>query len=133
VIKREYLMNKSEISIAIVKNPDNQYLISLRPTDVHQGGKWEFPGGKVEQGEQPEQAMCRELFEEVGLTAVDYQLLETKYFDYGDTALNLYFYLVTGFSGQAQGKEGQPIKWVSKAELASYEFPKANKTVIANL
>ena len=126
-------MNKSDISIAIVKDSDDLYLISLRPTNAHQGGKWEFPGGKVEQGELPEQAMCRELLEEVGLIAIDYRLFETKFFDYGDTALNLHFYLVSGFSGQAQGKEGQPIKWVSKAELASYEFPKANKTVIANL
>jgi len=126
-------MKTDEISIAVVRNPEELYLISLRPTDAHQGGKWEFPGGKVEQGEKPDQAMGRELFEEVGLTAVDYQLLETKFFDYGDAALNLHFYLVTEFSGQAEGKEGQSIKWVSKAELASYEFPKANKTVIATL
>jgi len=123
-------MKITDISIAIVKNTDNQFLISLRAKDVHQGGKWEFPGGKVEQGEQPEQAMCRELLEEVGITAVDYQLLETKFFDYGDAALNLHFYLVAGFTGIAQGKEGQPIKWVSRAGLADYDFPKANQSVI---
>ena len=126
-------MKTTEISIAIVKNADNQFLISLRAKDVHQGGKWEFPGGKVEQGEQPEQAMCRELVEEVGLIAVDYQLLETKFFDYGDAALNLHFYLVTDFTGIARGKEGQPINWVSKTELADYEFPKANQSVIDTL
>ena len=126
-------MNKNEISIAIVKNSENLYLISLRPDGIHQGGKWEFPGGKVEQNESPEQAMCRELGEEVGLYAIDYQLLESKFFAYGDTALYLHFYLVTQFSGEAHGREGQPIKWVSKAQLALYEFPDANKTVIEQL
>ena len=126
-------MKTNEISIAIVKNSQDLFLISLRPKGVHQGDKWEFPGGKVEQNETPEQAMCRELIEEVGLTAIDYRLIESKFFDYGDTALQLHFYLVTQFSGRAQGREGQPIKWVSKAELALYEFPDANKTVIKQL
>lgn len=126
-------MKTNEISIAIVKNSQDLFLISLRPKGVHQGDKWEFPGGKVEQNETPEQAMCRELIEEVGLTAIDYRLIESKFFDYGDTALQLHFYLVTQFSGRAQGREGQPIKWVSKAELALYEFPDANKTVIEQL
>ena len=126
-------MKKNEISIAIVKNSQDLFLISLRPEGVHQGGKWEFPGGKVEPDETPQQAMCRELFEEVGLKAVDYQLIESKFFDYGDTQLYLHFYLVTQFSGEARGREGQPIKWVGKAELALYEFPDANKTVIEQL
>ena len=126
-------MKTNEISIAIVKNSQDLFLISLRPKGVHQGDKWEFPGGKVEQNETPEQAMCRELIEEVGLTAIDYRLIESKFFDYGDTALQLHFYLVTQFSGRAQGREGQPIKWVSKTELALYEFPDANKTVIEQL
>jgi 8-oxo-dGTP diphosphatase len=126
-------MKKTNISIAIVKNSDDLFLISFRPKDVHQGRKWEFPGGKVEKNELPAQAMCRELFEEVGLTALDYQLIESKFFDYGDSALDLHFYLVTQFSGEAQGKEGQPIKWVSKEQLALYEFPEANATVIKQL
>lgn len=126
-------MKKNEISIAIVKNSEDLYLISLRPEEVHQGGKWEFPGGKVEKNELPEQAMCRELSEEVGVNALDYRLLESKYFDYGDTALHLHFYLVTRFTGKAQGKEDQPIKWVSKAQLAFYAFPEANNSIIEQL
>lgn len=126
-------MKKNEISIAIVKNSEDLFLISLRPQGVHQGGKWEFPGGKVEKNETAEQAMCRELFEEVGLNAINYQLIEAKFFDCGDRALQLHFYLVTQFSGRAQGREGQPVKWVSKAQLSLYEFPDANKTVIEQL
>ncbi len=126
-------MKKNEISIAIVKNSQNLFLICLRPKGVHQGEKWEFPGGKVEKSETSEQAMCRELSEEVGLNAINYQLIESKFFDYGDQKLNLHFYLVTQFAGEAQGKEGQPIKWVSKAQLALYSFPQANQTVIEQL
>ncbi|PKG38353.1 8-oxo-dGTP diphosphatase MutT [Psychromonas sp. Urea-02u-13] len=121
------------ISIAIVKKNDQSYLIALRPSDSHQGGKWEFPGGKVEENETPEEAMLRELHEEVGLVATDYTLFEKLFFDYGDKQLNLHFYLVTKFTGEAFGKEGQPIKWVSHKALESYDFPEANKTVIAKL
>ncbi len=125
-------MAVNEISIAIVKD-NNSYLICLRPDHVHQGGKWEFPGGKVENNETAEQAMCRELKEEVGLTAADYQLFEAKFFDYGDKQLQLNFFLVSSYSGEAQGKEGQPVKWVSKAQLGEYQFPEANKSIIAKL
>ena len=127
------MMQKTDISIAIVKNSEDLFLISLRPLSVDQGGKWEFPGGKVEKNEFPEQAMCRELLEEVGLTVLEYQLLESKTFDYTDRSLRLHFYLVTHFSGKAQGKEGQSIKWVNKEQLALYEFPDANKTVLERL
>ncbi|MFT6986949.1 MAG: 8-oxo-dGTP diphosphatase [Psychromonas sp.] len=126
-------MKTAEISIAIVRNSENLFLICLRPEDLHQGGKWEFPGGKIEQNETPEQAMCRELSEEVGLNALSYQRIESKFFDYGDRELHLHFYLVTKFSGEAQGKQGQPSKWVSKAQLALYEFPQANKSIIEQL
>ena len=57
-----------DISIAIVKNEQSNYLIALRAIDSHQGGKWEFPGGKVEVNEEPTEAMLRELFEEVGFS-----------------------------------------------------------------
>lgn len=126
-------MKKNKISIAIVKSVNNQFLISFRPKGVHQGEKWEFPGGKTEKGELTDQAMRRELLEETGLVALEYQLLESISFDYDDLALDLYFYLVTEFSGEAQGKEDQLIKWVSKEDLLLHEFPDANKTVIEKL
>jgi len=122
-----------DISIAIVKNSDDNYLICLRPDDSHQGGKWEFPGGKIEEGESAEQGMLRELFEEVGLTATHFQLFEKLFFDYGDKQLNLHFYLIEAFTGAAFAKEGQPLRWVSKGQLADYDFPAANKQVIEKL
>lgn len=126
-------MKTIDISVAIIKNVQDHFLITLRADESHQGGKWEFPGGKVEKGEVPEQAMCRELFEEVGLIPTQYRLFEKLFFDYGDKQLNLYFYLVEGFTGEARGKEGQPLKWVSKAELSDYTFPEANQRIIEQL
>lgn len=126
-------MKNIGISIAVVKNPQNLFLICLRPDHVHQGGKWEFPGGKIKKNESAEQAMLRELKEEVAITAVDYHLLETIFFDYGDKQLNLNFFLVSKFTGEAFAKEGQTMQWVNKAELVNYSFPDANATIIKKL
>jgi 8-oxo-dGTP diphosphatase len=126
-------MKNIDISIAIVKNPQNLFLICLRPDHVHQGGKWEFPGGKIHKNESAEQAMLRELKEEVAITAVDYRLLETTFFDYGDKQLNLNFFLVSQFTGEARSQEGQSIQWVNKAELVNYSFPDANAAIIKKL
>lgn len=126
-------MPQQIISIAIVQNNQQALLISRRQQGKHLAGKWEFPGGKVEQGESLELAMCRELKEEVGLTATEYKLFDSLVFDYDDLALTLHFYLVTGFTGQATELEGQQIKWVKAAELIDYDFPKANKTILNKL
>ncbi|MFQ3175987.1 MAG: 8-oxo-dGTP diphosphatase [Psychromonas sp.] len=126
-------MKNIDISIAIVKNSQNLFLICLRPDHVHQGGKWEFPGGKINKNESAEQAMLRELKEEVGITALDYRLLETTFFDYGDKQLNLNFFLVNQFTGEALAQEGQRMQWVSKAELLNYSFPDANAAIIKKL
>jgi len=126
-------MKNIDISIAIVKNPQNLFLICLRPDHVHQGGKWEFPGGKIKKDESAEQAMLRELKEEVGITALDYCLLESIFFDYGDKQLNLNFFLVSQFTDEARAQEGQSMRWVKKAELVNYSFPEANAAIIKKL
>lgn len=126
-------MRNIDISIAVVKNPQNLFLICLRPDYVHQGGKWEFPGGKIQKNETAEQAMLRELKEEVGITALDYRLLETTFFDYGDKQLNLNFFLVSQFTGEARAQEGQSMQWVKKAELDNFSFPDANAAIIKKL
>lgn len=126
-------MRNIDISIAVVKNPQNLFLICLRPDHVHQGGKWEFPGGKIQKNETAEQAMLREIKEEVGITAIDYRLLETTFFDYGDKQLNLNFFLVSQFTGEARAQEGQSMQWVKKAELDNFSFPDANAAIIKKL
>jgi len=121
------------ICIAIVQNEAQQYLISRRQKGQHLAGKWEFPGGKLEQSEALEEAMKRELKEEVGLIATKFSLFETLDFQYPDLELTLHFFLVTQFDGKAESIEGQEIKWVSHSELSDYDFPKANKSVLNKL
>ena len=123
----------TEISIGLIVNKNNEYLISLRKEILHQGGKWEFPGGKVELNETAQQALYRELKEEVSLNIEESQLFERFVFDYEDKTLILNFYLVNKFTGEAKSKIGQTIKWVTGQELLNYDFPKANKTVIEKM
>ena len=127
------MQKKETISIAIVKNEQQQFLITRRQKGQHLAGKWEFPGGKVEGEESLEVAMLRELKEEVGLTVIEYTLFDSLMFQYDQLALSLNFFLVNNFTGEAKGLEGQELKWVSLAELDNYEFPKANISVIKKL
>ena len=123
----------TEISIGLIRNEKGEYLISLRDENIHQGGKWEFPGGKLDELETAQEALYRELQEEVSITVINAALFERFTFDYEDKRLILNFYLVTNFSGQARSKIGQAIKWVSLDKLLNYDFPKANKKVTERL
>ena len=127
------MQKKEIISIAIVKNEQGQFLITRRQKGQHLAGKWEFPGGKVEDNESLEDAMIRELKEEVGLTVLDYSLFDSLVFQYDQLIVSLNFYLVNQFIGQAKGLEGQELKWVKLTDFANYEFPKANISVIKKL
>jgi len=127
-------MNQQEtISIAIVKNQQNKWLITRRQQGQHLAGKWEFPGGKVEEGEALEAAMLRELKEEVDLTAIRFELFESLNFEYEALSLQLHFYIVSEFEGEAKGVEGQDLKWITLDAFADYVFPKANLSVIKKL
>ncbi|MEJ6122674.1 8-oxo-dGTP diphosphatase MutT [Vibrio sp. 2-Bac 85] len=127
------MIEQQTISIAIVQNEQKQLLISRRQQGKHLAGKWEFPGGKVEQGESLESAMLRELKEEVGLSATQFTLFDSLNFQYDQLNLSLYFYLIKAYEGEPVSLEGQEIKWVSASQLIEYEFPKANLTVINKL
>jgi 8-oxo-dGTP diphosphatase len=118
------------VAVGVVVNDQRQVLIALRSKAQHQGGLWEFPGGKIEFGESDLQGLARELAEEVGLNVLATEALTTIKHDYGDKIVDLRFILVKEFSGEAQGKEGQEIKWVSIDDLPQYSFPAANTLII---
>ncbi|KLN67072.1 MULTISPECIES: 8-oxo-dGTP diphosphatase MutT [Vibrio] len=124
-------MKRIHIVAGIIFNRDkSQVFITKRPDDKHKGGFWEFPGGKVEQGESIEQAMVRELEEEVGITTTEQALFEHIEFDYPDKSLKFDFITVTEFSGQPYGKEGQQGEWVDISDLGKYTFPEANVPIL---
>ncbi|MDP2902464.1 MAG: Nudix family hydrolase [Methylovulum sp.] len=119
-----------QVAVGVVKNATGQLLISLRDESLHQGGLWEFPGGKIESGETAKAALVRELKEELDIIVHAAIPLISVRHQYPDLAVQLNVFLVDDFSGAAKGREGQRCKWVEPAELAHFAFPKANQPII---
>ncbi len=122
-----------KVIVGVIEDGDANILLARRPSHLHQGGKWEFPGGKIEPGEEPIDALRRELDEELGI-AIDQAmpLIQVPY-HYEKLSVLLDVWRVKDFSGEAVGREGQEIRWVSKDDLASMKFPPANHAIIAAL
>ncbi|MFN2348733.1 MAG: Nudix family hydrolase [Thioalkalivibrio sp.] len=121
------------VAVAAIVNDRDEVLISRRPEGVHQGGLWEFPGGKMEPGESLEQALARELDEELGIRVRHTQALITIHHDYGDKRVCLHVQVVDMYEGEPHGREGQPLRWMPRAGLAALEFPAANHPIISAL
>ena len=119
------------VAAAVIRNATGKVLIAKRAADQHQGGLWEFPGGKVEANEPVVDALARELEEELGIIPQDVEPLIQIQHHYPDKSVLLDVFEVTHFSGTAWGKEGQPIQWVKNSELENYSFPAANKPIVS--
>ena len=122
-------MKQVHVAVGVVRR-DNTFFICKRAAHQHQGGKWEFPGGKVESGESVEEALRRELAEEIGIRIVaSSPLLEIAH-DYADKRVLLSVLLVNHFDGEPFGKEGQVNRWANVDELSDIEFPDANTAIV---
>lgn len=121
------------VAVGVIINNDKRILIAKRSAIQHQGGMWEFPGGKVEAQETVTQALKRELLEEVGIDVIHTEPFMEIQFDYSDKAVLLDVHLVTEFQGNAKGLEGQEILWVAKNQLESYQFPEANMPILQKI
>ncbi|MBO1518202.1 8-oxo-dGTP diphosphatase MutT [Oceanisphaera pacifica] len=121
------------VAVGVIENATGDIFICRRGASQHQANKWEFPGGKVEAGETVEQALTRELAEEVGITVERCQPLMQLEHDYGDKQVKLAIHKVTAFSGEPRGLEGQPSRWVPVSKLAQYDFPEANGPIVEKL
>lgn len=123
-------MSLVHVAVGVILDADDRILITRRDNDAHQGGLWEFPGGKVEARETLQVAMARELREELGIDIGALSpLLEVRH-DYGDKQVLLDVHIVRGFIGEPEGREGQPLKWVTVAELHQFDFPAANVPIV---
>lgn len=119
-----------EVAAGVIQDTASRVLIARRADHRHQGGMWEFPGGKLDCGESPRVALARELGEELGIAVVAADPLITLRHDYPDRRVRLHVWRVTAFSGMPKGLEGQPIRWVKPDELPAYRFPAANRPIV---
>jgi 8-oxo-dGTP diphosphatase len=101
----------TEVAVGVLIDSDGRYLLAQRPTGKPYEGYWEFPGGKLEQGETVEAALERELHEELGIVLTACQRWHTLEHDYPHAYVRLYFCKVTGWTGDLHGREGQAFSW----------------------
>lgn len=119
------------VVMAVIWNSSmDEILICQRPENKNFGGLWEFPGGKVEAGENDIEALDRELDEEIGILVNDFVHRMDFTHDYDDKIIEFVVYDVYSFEGEPYGRENQAIRWTNIAELASEEFPPADYILI---
>ena len=123
-------MKKVLVAAAAILNAKSELLISKRPDDKHQGGLWEFPGGKAESGEEILTGLDRELHEELGINILAATPLVYVSHDYSDKSVELDVWVVTEFTGIPEGREGQEVRWIAPIDIDSYAFPAANLPII---
>ena len=117
-------------------DPDGRVLIAQRPEGKAHAGAWEFPGGKVEQGETPEQALIRELREELGVEPCEQCLQPFAFASHpleSDRHMLMPLYVCRRWDGFVDPKEGQKIAWARPDTLASYALLEADKPLAAEL
>jgi 8-oxo-dGTP diphosphatase len=113
---------------------DGEVLIGQRRTDQPMASLWEFPGGKIEPGESPQQALARELTEELGIQAeVGPAVTRIRHHYRRGGAVDLQFFAVRVFTGEIENQIYQQVRWVKLAELTDYEFLAADRGLIRDL
>lgn len=121
------------VAVGVIFKTSGEILIALRPDDRPLGGYWEFPGGKVEAGEETLDALKRELYEELGIHVEQASPLLKQQHRYTKHEVLLDVWQVERFSGEAKGREGQRIKWVQASDLRDYKFPDANSVILETI
>ena len=122
---------KIVVSIALI-NSENEILLSKRPQNKHLSGFWEFPGGKVEEGEKPEKALIREIKEELNIDINNKCIAPLCFseFDYKKFQLLLLLYICRRWDGEPMSMESNKLMWVKPNMLRDYKMPPADDSLI---
>ena len=122
---------KIVVSIALINN-ENEILLSKRPEKKHLSGFWEFPGGKVEEGETPEKALIREVKEELNIDINNKCIAPLSFseFSYKEFQLLLLLYICRRWDGNPTSMENNQLEWVKPNMLRKYKMPAADDSLI---
>ncbi len=118
------------VAVAVITAADGKILLTRRASDKHQGGLWEFPGGKCEPGEPVRAALAREIREELDIEITTVEPLISIPYQYPDLHVLLEVFRVTSFTGKPRGAEGQPMQWVTPGQLDEIPLPAANRPIV---
>lgn len=123
------------VAACALVDADGRVLIAQRPQGKPMAGLWEFPGGKVESGERPEQTLIRELKEELGITVNEACLAPLTFASHGypDFHLLMPLYVCRRWDGTVTAREAQQLAWVKPNRLRDYEMPPADVPLISHL
>lgn len=122
-----------EVAAAVLIRPDDSFLLACRPDGKPYAGYWEFPGGKIEAGESPLQALTRELDEELGITVRQATPWLTRTFSYPHATVRLRFYRVTAWHGELTPRERQQFAWQTAENITVSPLLPANTPILRSL
>lgn len=127
------MVSQIHVMAGAIADGAGRILVAKRPDHAHQGGLWEFPGGKLEPDETPQQGLARELDEELGIQIRASRPLIRIHHDYGDRHILLDVWRVDDYSGTPIGREGQPLDWLHPDAMNPAQFPAADRPIITAL
>jgi 8-oxo-dGTP diphosphatase len=125
-------MTERIVVVAAVIERNGEFLVARRLKGTHLAGYWEFPGGKVHEGETHEQALQREIVEELNTGIAGLQKIFHTSHAYPERTVELHFYRGT-LTGAPEPMLGQELRWITRGEFASLEFPAADAALIAQI
>jgi 8-oxo-dGTP diphosphatase len=121
------------VAAGILRDAAGRILIAQRPAGGHVGGFWEFPGGKLNPGESPAEALVRELREEIGVHVEAATPFMAYRHDYPERSVELHVFMVERYAGDPRGVEGQPLRWVTVADFPSAGLLEADVPIAEQL
>jgi len=125
--------NLVEVVAALIQDEKGHYLITQSPRGSHLAGLWEFPGGKRESGESLEEALRRELTEELSAHFAVGERVDTVRWEYPERTIVIHFFRCRLESGTIEPREDQAMAWVAPERLSDFDFPPADRDLIARL
>ena len=122
--------DRIQVAVGVIQDPQGRVLIGQRTRHDRYLGQWEFPGGKLDEGESVEHALQRELEEELGIRVSATEPLISIAHDYPDRRVCLHVHRVTAYEGEPSGREGQDIRWMRPRELHAVDMLSGNRPII---